>query len=250
MQSKAVMVNPCDDGRLGLARALVESIESGEEAETTKALDELTRLRETALFREMGKLTRELHETLNGFRWDARLANLASVDIPDAKQRLNYVIDMTEQAAMRTLGAIEESKPVAERLARRTKTIKADWGRFMDKKMPTEEFNSLCEHLTDHLASTEQGAITLSANLSNMLVAQEFQDLTGQIIRRVIKLVEDVEHNLVNLIRISGAQIDPAAKGSKHTTDPLQGPQSAGLESSDAVSGQDEVDTLLSSLGF
>jgi chemotaxis protein CheZ len=84
-------------------------------------------------------------------------------------------------------------------------------------------------------------------------MAQSFQDLTGQIIKRVITLVDDVEASLVNLVKLSSSQIaESSSDDSKQKSDKskLEGPQIPGKETDGAVSGQDEVDDLLSSLGF
>ncbi len=86
-------------------------------------------------------------------------------------------------------------------------------------------------------------------NLSEIVIAQEFQDLTGQLIRRVITVVEEVEQNLVDLIKISGQVPTDGANGAGDGRDKLEGPQIPG-KNKDAVSDQDEVDELLSSLGF
>lgn len=88
-------------------------------------------------------------------------------------------------------------------------------------------------------------------------MAQDYQDLTGQIIRRVIALVEEVEGNLVQLVRISGQRIvdDPQRSERKQSeaSERMQkgeGPSIPGGDNEGVVSGQDEVDDLLSSLGF
>ncbi len=93
------------------ARALVSSRKLAMKPKSSRQLEELAKLRESSLFHELGKLTRELHETLNSFHLDARIAALTQKDIPDAKERLNYVITMTEQAANRTLDAVERACP-------------------------------------------------------------------------------------------------------------------------------------------
>ena len=237
-----------DDRRLALAKELVQSLEGGDGPGSGRILDELTKLRESELFQELGKLTRELHEALNAFRYDDRLNNLVSVDIPDAKERLNYVISMTEQAASRTLSAVEESRPVCGALVSRAASLQQEWQRFMRREMEAAEFRDLCKRLLEFLSWIGASVPRVDADLSEVLMAQGFQDLTGQIIRRVITLVEDVEHNLVNLVRLSGQKMSSVAPASD--AEKLDGPQVPGKTGADAVSGQDEVDSLLSSLGF
>ncbi len=245
------------------ARMLVEHIESGDETAAREALEELSRLRETDLYRELGKLTRELHDTLNNFKLDSRIADLTAQDIPDAKERLNYVITMTEQAADKTLTAVEESLPVSERLQGRSEELGEQWERFRRREMSAEEFRGLSRELDGFFADVREGASILHGNLSNVLMAQDFQDLTGQIIRRVINLVQDVEQSLVDLVRLSGRagtlQASAAAVGveaAEAVADPegdveAQGPHVPGVDKTEnVIQGQDEVDDLLSSLGF
>lgn len=241
---------------LAQARLLVQQIEAGNEAEATQTLEDLAKMREAALFQELGKLTRELHDTLNNFRLDSRISDLAEQDIPDAKERLNYVISMTEQAANKTLNAVEESLPVSEGLQKRSVELHEQWERFRKRDMSADEFRDLSRDLDEFFPQVRTSTQTLQSNLSDVLMAQDFQDLTGQIIRRVINLVQDVEQSLVDLIRISGRAMMPAA-AKKADTEPknikAEGPMVPGVDDSDAQSvlqGQDDVDELLSSLGF
>lgn len=247
-----------DDGSLQLARELVEQLEAGDEEMVTKLLDDLARKRETGLFQEIGKLTRELHDALNSFHLDSRIASLTEHDIPDAKERLSYVITMTEQAAHRTLNAVEASLPIAEELQTRSHELRDKWARFRRKDMQASEFRALVPEIDSFLDLTSGHAEKLNSSLSDVLMAQDFQDLTGQIIRRVINLVKDVEENLVQMVRISGQRMRPVEGGSagsdKAGKEDLSrgiGPQVPGVDKGeDVVTGQDDVDDLLSSLGF
>lgn len=240
---------------LAQARLLVQQIEDGKDVEAKQTLEDLAKMREADLFQELGKLTRELHDTLNNFRLDSRITDLAEQDIPDAKERLNYVISMTEQAANKTLNAVEDSLPVSESLQKRSTELHAQWERFRKRDMSADEFRDLSRELDAFFPQVRDNAQTLQRNLSDVLMAQDFQDLTGQIIRRVINLVQDVEQSLVDLIRISGRAMMPPAK--KADIEPknikAEGPMVPGLDDSEAESvlqGQDDVDELLSSLGF
>ncbi len=79
------------------------------------------------LFAEVGKLTRQLHDSLNSFQLDGRLANLAMSDIPDAQSRLNYVMETTEEAANNTMDAVEASMPIAEKITQSIEEIMPEW---------------------------------------------------------------------------------------------------------------------------
>lgn len=234
------------------ARALVAHLEAGEEREAEAVLDELTRMRESDLFRELGRLTRELHEALKSFRLDARIAEFAEREIPDAKERLSYVISMTEQAAHRTLDRVERSLPLTEGLARDGRRLADEWGRFRARQMDAEAFRALARELDAFLPRVADDAETVRGHLTEVLMAQDFQDLTGQIIRKVILLVQEVESKLVELVRISGQRLARRGNG-KAAPDgrgSLNGPHVPGCDGGDVVKGQDEVDDLLASLGF
>ena len=240
-----------DQARLAQARRLVEEIESGHEEQADQVLDELTRMRESNLFRQLGKLTRELHETLNSFRLDSRLSTLAERDIPDAKERLNYVVTLTEQSAHRTLSAVEESLPAAEVLGRDAVELGGQWRRFRQRELSADEFRELARRLDGFFERTGLDAERLRGNLSEVLMAQEFQDLSGQVIRRVIHLVQEVEESLVQLLRITGAQLLGASELlPEEESEAGYGPAVPGVDTNEVLSGQDEVDDLLSSLGF
>jgi chemotaxis protein CheZ len=240
---------------LDQARSLVAELEAGNEAAAEQVIDELGRIREQSLFRELGKMTRQLHDSLTSFALDSRMQSLAESDIPDAKARLNHVITMTEDSANRTLTAVEGTLPIAEQLQSSANDLREKWERFRNKDMNVEEFRSMSKEIDDFLGATCGHAGQIHGNLSEVMMAQGFQDLTGQIIRRVINLVQEVEDNLVELIRLSGSvEADfRSEKKAQPAEDLMQGvgPQVPGVnDTGGSVSGQDEVDDLLSSLGF
>lgn len=233
---------------LSQARQLVAELENGNQVAANNILDELTQIRETELFNEVGKLTRQVHDAMANFEIDQTIQSLSNHDITDAKERLHYVITMTNQAANRTLNAVEEALPSCDMLLDEAVRLNLAWQRFMRREMSVDDFRVISKDLGAFLDAAEQGVGQLKINLNEVLMAQEFQDITGQIINRVIKLVEEVEASLVNLVRITGGA---KVKESETTTEVyLAGPQMPTRKSETAVSNQDEVDDLLSSLGF
>jgi len=251
--------------QLDLARQLVAYLEAGEEDQASAVIRQLRIPHERELFDELGKLTRDLHEALNSFRGDSRLVELTRDEIPDAKERLNYVVTMTEQATHRTLNAIDEAMPVAETLHSGSLELAERWARFRNRDLSVDEFRDLARDLDDHFAQAGAETERLRSLISEIMMAQDFQDLTGQIIRRVIRLVHEVEENLVGLIRLSSAKMEPAqqpTKAVKEKTAETVDQEAVGTmghgpvvpntvdAAADVVSGQDDVDALLSSLGF
>lgn len=231
---------------LDRAKSLVASIEAGEEDDAHRLLEEFSGSRDSIMYQEVGRLTRDLHDTLNSFKNDARLASLTEHEIPDAKERLNYVLSMTDQAARRTLTAVEESVPLNEAIGQRAGNLQQEWQRFTRRQMEPAEFRALSHQLNEFLTLTKDDTSKIHARLMDVLMAQEYQDITGQVIHRVIRLVQDVEANLVGLIKFSSKN---GAKSPAGSSD-LEGPQINPSSRSDVVSSQDEVDDLLSSLGF
>ncbi len=233
--------------RLELARALVAELEAGNEPKADELIRRLSNDANSDLFNEVGRLTRELHEAINGFLLDGRVAELAEQEIPDASERLSYVIEMTERSANNTLTAVEASLPIADQLGEKSAQLSTTWQQFRDRQLSVDEFRQLSRELGEFLQVSNSSCRQLHERLTEVLLAQDFQDLTGQIIRQVITLVHDVEERLVQLIKISGG----AGAGKKsHEPHKLAGPAVPGVDQGDMVSGQDDVDELLSSLGF
>lgn len=203
------------------------------------------------LFAEVGKLTRQLHDSLSNFQLDARIAGLATEDIPDAQSRLAYVIEETEKAANTTMDAVESSMPMAEKLNADINNILPQWKKLMSREIELAEFKALCLQLDAFLQRSLPDSQFINQKLTEILMAQGYQDLTGQVIRRVIDLAKEVEDSLVNMLTVFGEPVtqaeDDAAAGCVLTA---EGPIIDAESRDDVVSGQDDVDDLLSSLGF
>jgi chemotaxis protein CheZ len=237
---------------LEMARDMLAALEEGDSDRAESILEQMTLANDSELFQKLGKLTRDLHDALAGFQIDSRIVDLAENDIPDAKERLNYVVTMTEQAAHRTLNAVEESLPLTESLESQLKSLGNSWQVFRRKEMSSDDFRSLCLDLDAFFDQAGGQMKTIHSDLSDVLMAQDYQDITGQIIRRVIGLVQEVEANLVSLVRITGQKFTSGTETKDEEEDKIKavGPAVPGVDTSEVVSNQDDVDDLLSSLGF
>jgi chemotaxis protein CheZ len=249
--------NTLTDDFVERVRELSQHVDAGNELEVDRILDQIAKMRESSLFQELGKLTREFHEALNSFRLDARITNFTEKEFPDARERLRHVVHMTAQSADRTLTAAEESLPICNTIEDKAGEFKQQWERFTHREMSAEEFRQLSARMSEFFDSLKSDSTVLKNNMNDVIMAQDFQDLTGQIIERVIILVDEMESSLVDLIRISGqnlvAQQPAEKKGEEEQEDQLKatGPAVPGVDAAEnLVSGQDEVDDLLSSLGF
>ena len=247
------------DSLVECARTLVNQLESGDAREAMHTIANLHKQRDQVLFQEVGKLTRTLHESIKNFSIDTGNSQVKEEmsHLEDASQRLNYVIEKTEQAANKTMDLVEGTMPVSSSLRESAKSLKSEWERLMRREMSAEEFRTLSRQVDQFLAKTVDEATKIDAGLSDILLAQDFQDLTGQVIKRVIQLVQEVELSLVNLVTMASAIDD--ITGVKHEIKPEvkpdsnigpEGPIINADKRDDVVSGQDDVDALLSSLGF
>lgn len=215
------------DERLTLARALVAALEGGDETAAAETLAALGAAADAALFRELGRTARRVHDELVACTSDPELLRLAESDAPDARVRLDHVIALTEHAAHRTLDAVERAQPLARAIAAEPADAPAA-----------------------ALARVREQAVEIDAALTEVLLAQDFQDRTGQLIRRAIQLVENVELRLVALLRCAGHLPGAAAAaGAEGGTTHGFGPRVADA-GDEGLSSQEQVDDLLESLGF
>lgn len=231
-------------------KSLLACVEAGEVEKAKEYIDDLAEIRENEMYQEIGKLTRELHDSINTFGMDDRLTDLAEDEIPDARQRLAHVITMTDEAANNTLTAVEESIPLCDQVLAQTRDIKNSWERFSNRELTLKEFKELSGELRKYFESNSNNAAMINEHLNKVLMAQGFQDLTSQIIKRVISLVEEVETSMINIIQLAGSRSGSTENENEEDPAKLSGPVVPGLEENTTVSGQDEVDDLLSSLGF
>lgn len=233
------------------AKLLVEHLENGETQAANKIIAHAQGQETENMFAEIGKMTRQLHSSLNNFQLDARIADMANEDIPDAQERLTYVISMTEQAANTTMDAIESGMPLADKLCQDLTSIRPVWDKLMTRDLKVGDFKVLCHQVNDFIGIAEQDMAQLHILLNEVLMAQGFQDLTGQVIRRVIELVREVEDSLIQLLTVFGASESESDQSmTEEQQHEAEGPIINPEEREDVVAGQDDVDDLLSSLGF
>lgn len=253
-----------EEHTLETAEQLVAAIKAGDESLATSRIMELVREFESGLYQEIGKLTRVVHEAMKNLAEDSGLAQITTSHIPDARERLDFVLEKTADATHRTLESVERLMPMSDDLVTSAKDIKGYWGQAVRDAGGDIDFSELTRVLDAHVASLEGQAETLRHGLSEVLMAQSFQDLTGQVIRRTMELVADVEDKLIELVvktpggasgpdelSMSGAAVAGAASAQEQRAGEIAAPEGPAVgKRDDVVSGQDEVDDLLSSLGF
>lgn len=193
----------------------------------------------------VGHMTRMLHENLRGLGFDKLIAKAAH-DIPDARDRLDYVARMTEQAAQRVLTATETASPLQERIESGAAGLMSGWQALLDGPLADQEARALAERTLAYLDASREDARATRQHLLDIMMAQDFQDLTGQVIKRVTELAHGIEQQLLQLL------IDYAPPEVRREASPglLNGPQIKPEGNTDVVSSQSQVDDLLDSLGF
>ena len=233
------------------AKQLVELLENEKQQEANELVAEMVdQVVTNPMLAEVGTLTRDLHESLKQFGDDTRMSEIAKDEIPDARDRLQYVIEKTEFAANKTMDAVDRCMPIADNLHEGLLEVRPKWNELMKGRIELAEFKALCHQIDELLGEVEGDSSELRGQLTEILMAQDFQDLTGQIISRVITLVNEVEGRLVEILTVFGAnQLEESAE-KKASSIEAEGPIMNPQERADAVSSQDEVDDLLSSLGF
>ncbi|HEY8354958.1 MAG TPA: protein phosphatase CheZ [Methylophilaceae bacterium] len=191
----------------------------------------------------IGYLTRILHDSLRGLGLDKALEEVTQ-EIPDARDRLNYVVQMTEQAAQRVLNATDIALPIQARIDSEGQALKQEWQKLLATPAVKRDYDQLAQRTIAFLDEASAGANESREQLMDIMMAQDFQDLTGQVIKRVTQLAHDLETQLVQVL----IDFKPAVK--KESDSLLNGPQIAPESTPGVLSGQEQVDELLDSLGF
>jgi chemotaxis protein CheZ len=221
-------------------------------------VDHIVHMREPGMFKEIRQLTGDLQKALERFSIESRLQDLAENEIPDARARLTHVINMTDEAAHRTLDLVEQSGPLAERTANDAGVLMESFESFKSRANGAHGIDAIIQSLDGllpllksvdkFLPAARANSELIRRNLADVLLAQGYQDLTGQIIRSVMKLVAELETALANLARLSGDMVEHATMGEGPTAG--QGPVVPGVTKGEVASGQTDVDALLSGLGM
>lgn len=197
------------------------------------------------VFSQLGQMTRSLHNLLRELGLDKALEKVAS-DLPDNKDRLNYIASMTAKAAERTLNAAESAQPIQERLGSTAQALSSQWDKLFNKQLGVPEFKALVQDTRRYLADVPGHTSATNAQLMEIILAQDFQDLTGQVIKKILDAAQQLENQLLGLL------IETTPPEKRQSVDPglLNGPVINAVGRSDVVTSQAQVDDLLESLGF
>ena len=202
--------------------------------------------KQEAVFNRIGHMARSLHNTLRELGYEKLVEKTVSA-LPDAKDRLAYVANLTEQAACRVLNATDIAGPLVDDIENAASALGDRWDKAFANQLGVTEFKQLAEetrtYLKEQLPVKTRGT---HAQLTEIMMAQDFQDLTGQVIKKVVALAQELEAGLL------GTLIDvlPETKRTEEVTSLMNGPVVNAEGRTDVVVNQEQVDDLLDSLGF
>ena len=194
---------------------------------------------------QIGHMTRTLHDALRELGLNKKIEKAAS-SIPDARDRLNYVATLTHQAAERVLNATEAAQPLVEKMEVEAHRLSGQWQMMFEKQLDVEEFKDLATQTRAFLQDVPRQTKATHAYLMEIMMAQDFQDLTGQMIEKIIDITENLEQQLLVLLLENA----PAKVKADLDTGLLNGPVINPGGRKDVASSQSRVDDLLEGLGF
>lgn len=222
--------------------------ESATAAEPVAALDGLAGAgvaTQEAMFNRLGHMARNLHDSLRELGYDKGLEDAAR-KIPDARERLAYIARMTEQAASRVLNATDIARPAQNELAQLTKALGVRWDKMFANQLSVDEFKALAADTRSFFAVAPAKIDVTNAQLTEIMMAQDFQDLTGQVIKKVVEVVQNFETQLLQVL----IEVMPEEKKGGTPVNLMNGPVINAAGRVDVVTSQVQVDDLLESLGF
>lgn len=203
------------------------------------------------LLDRIGQLTRALHDSMRELGLQQEVEKVAEA-IPDARDRLNYVATTTEQAAERALTSIEVAQPLQEEVERRAGELDRRWQEWFDAPKELDEARDLVKDTRGYLKWVPEQTQATNSQLLEIMMAQDFQDLTGQVIKRMTGVIQEIEEQLVQVLldNMPEDRMRSVVEANKEGESLMNGPQVNAEGKDDVVSDQDQVDDLLDSLGF
>ncbi|SDU10491.1 protein phosphatase CheZ [Geopseudomonas guangdongensis] len=213
------------------------------------------------LIQRIGQMTHMLRDSMRELGLDKEIEKAAQA-IPDAQDRLGYIAAMTEQAAERALNAVDRAQPLQDSLTQGATALETRWQAWFANPLEQDATSAqaLAQATRDYLAEVPRHTQATQAELLEILMAQDFQDLTGQVIKKMMDLIRQIERQLMQVL-LSGRpdvcekalleQLARAEEERRQHSEPqlLNGPQIKPTEGS-ALANQDQVDDLLAELGF
>jgi chemotaxis protein CheZ len=200
------------------------------------------------MFERLGNIVRLLHDSLRELGYDKALSD-ASSQIMDAQDRLEYVASLTEQAANKVLNTLDEGMPAQDVLSKHARDMQTRWDELFAGKLSIEQFKALAGDSRQFAELVADATEKEKARLLDIMMAQDFQDITGQLIKKVVGITKTVEHELAQILR-DNAPPEMREKLAQKQQAPAPAPLMQGPSVPEVALDQDNVDDLLAELGF
>ena len=207
----------------------------------------------------IGHVIKMLRESMRELGLDKEIEKAAKA-IPDARDRLSYIGNMTEQAAERTLNAVARAQPLQEEISKGAEGLDKRWAEWFENPVELNEARTLVEETRTYLKAVPEKANTTNKELLDIMMAQDFQDLTGQVIKRMMDVIHSLEFQLLQVVLDSVPNDDDREELQKRANELKEAEQQRGSAflngpqidpaAADVVNSQDQVDDLLADLGF
>jgi chemotaxis protein CheZ len=195
------------------------------------------------MFERLGGIVRLLHDSLRELGYDKALTE-AATQISDAQDRLEYVASLTEQAANKVLNTLDEGMPEQDVLSKQSKDMETRWADLFAGKLSLDQFKQLAGDSQKFAVAVSSATEAEKARLLDIMMAQDFQDITGQLIKKVVHITKTVEAELAQLLK-DNAPPSVKEKIAQKEVSLMSGPSAPAV-----ALNQDNVDDLLADLGF
>jgi chemotaxis protein CheZ len=200
------------------------------------------------MFERLGGIVRLLHDSLRELGYDKALTE-ASSQIVDAQDRLEYVASLTEQAANKVLNTLDEGMPAQDLLSKKAHAMSSRWADLFAGKLSIDEFKALAGDSQQFAQLVADGTEAEKARLLDIMMAQDFQDITGQLIKKVVTITKTVESELAQLLR-DHAPPEAKERLAAHHKAAVEPEMMSGPSVPSVALDQGNVDDLLADLGF
>ena len=204
---------------------------------------------EKNMYERLGGIVRVMHDSLRELGYDKALTE-ASSQIVDAQDRLEYVASLTEQAANKVLNTLDEGMPAQDVLSKQAKDMENRWADLFAGKLSIEQFKALAGDSRQFAQIVSASTEAEKARLLEIMMAQDFQDITGQLIKKVVNITKTVENELAQLLRDSAPADVKEKLAQKQAVQEQPVQLMSGPSVPAAALDQDSVDDLLADLGF
>ena len=190
------------------------------------------------VFQKIGTITRLLHDALTDLGVMPKL-QMAADGLPDARSRLTYIVTKTADAANKVLNSVDSAKAEHQHIAESTRNLA--------KAIVADPVRAVASgSLMNFVDQVDAATARIDAHLTDIMLAQDFHDLTSQVVAKVVTLATDLEDSLIKLL----VEVTPPEQAYKVDASVLNGPVVNPEGRADVVANQSEVDDLLASLGF